>query len=157
MKIRETLLLIPFFVISISGDGYSQNKLFEEEQIIKTLKVFYREYFLEETKIDTDGRAGRGTDDAKIELLKKKYCTEIFLTKLRKAFKNGLDYDPLANVQDYEMEWYKTLTIKKDKRKRNLYLVNYYPNGENLTVKLIIVKDNGIYKIDSILEPYWKL
>lgn len=164
MKIRQAFLLIPFFIISISRNCYSQNKLSEEKQIIKTLKVFYKEYFLEETKtkIDIDSTIGIGTDNAKIELLKKKYCTRRFLAKLRKAFKNELDYDPLVNAQDFDMKDYETLKIIRDKIKSNVYLVSfdYFEyDKENIQkpIKMVIVKENGMYKIDSIIDPYWKL
>jgi hypothetical protein len=161
---RKILLLAIFSGIFTSENSYSQNKTSEEKQIIKTLRTFYREYFLEETKtkIDTDGTAGIGTDYTKIELLKKKYCTKNFLIKLEKAFANELDYDPLVNAQDFDMKDYETLKIIKDKTKSNVYLVSfgyfeYDKNNIQKPIKMVIVKDKGMYKIDSIIDSYWKL
>lgn len=164
MEMRKILLLALFSIILASGNNYSQNKPSEEKQIIKTLRTFYREYFLEETKtkIDNDGTVGIGTDYVKIELLKNKYCTKNFLIKLEKAFANDLDYDPLVNAQDFDMKDYETLKINRDKRKKNVYHVSfgyfeYDKKNIQPPIKMVIVKDKGMYKIDSIIDPYWKL
>jgi hypothetical protein len=60
------------------------------------------------------------------------------------------------------MKDYETLKINRDKRKINVYLVSfdyfkYDKNNIQKPIKMVVVKDKGMYKIDSIIDPYWKL
>jgi hypothetical protein len=162
MKIKQILFLLSFFVTAISENNFSQSNLSEEKQVIKTLRTFYKEYFTEQTKIGVDGIVGTGTNYAKVELIRKKYCTQNFLVKLRKTTENELDYDPLVNAQDFDMKSYETLKIIRDKKGSNVYLISfdyfkYDKDNIQEPIKIVIVKDKGIYKIDSISDPYWKL
>lgn len=89
-------------------------------------------------------------DFEKINSIKKKYCTA---NLLRKIEKDELDYDPFLNAQDSNIEWIKTLSVKKDTKENNLYYVSYKDtyNGTQIVIKLIVLKEKESYKIDAIL------
>ena len=113
-----------------------------DEQIISMLKDFYTGYITENAKMPTDF--------AKINLMKKKYCTANLLSKIEKE---ELDYDSFLNAQDSNTEWLKTLAVKKDTKENNLYQVSYKDtyNGTQVVIKLIVIKEKESYKIDAIL------
>jgi len=88
------------------------------------------------------------------------YCSIHLIRHLDSLNKERLlDYDPFLNSQIIMLECLKTLTIKKDSVMDNLYYVSYnLPNQNNdlITIKLIIVKENGAYKIENIFSPRGK-
>jgi len=111
-----------------------------DKQVIIMLKDFYTSYITENAKMPPDF--------SKINSIKNKYCTSTFLHKLET---DKLDYDPFLNAQDCDTEWLKTLLIKMDTEK-NLYQVSYkdISSGTQVVIKLIVKKENKVYKIDAI-------
>jgi hypothetical protein len=63
-----------------------------------------------------------------------------------------LDYEPLIKAQDFGIDCLKTLTIRKDLKRDDLYYVSYIEPSTKMKViiKLIIVKEKGLYKIDYV-------
>lgn len=113
------------------------------DEQISMLKEFYKGYITENAKMPIDF--------AKVNLMKKKYCTANLLSKIEKE---ELDYDPFLNAQDSNTEWLKTLSVKKDTNGSNLYQVSYKDtySGKLVVIKLIVIKEKGSYKIDAILR-----
>lgn len=112
-----------------------------DEQILEMLKTFYTVYITENTKMPID--------IAKIESLKKQYCTTTLLQKIQNE---EYDYDPFLKAQDCSIEWLNTLSIKRENL-NNQYIVTYFDDYSktNITIKIIIVKELDSYKIDSIM------
>ncbi|TSJ44300.1 hypothetical protein FO440_09020 [Mucilaginibacter corticis] len=118
------------------------------------LKTFYTAYM--STFSDPDLKHG----DVKAIELRKKYCT----VKCRKQLVElgeSTDSDAVINGQDSDEKWTKTLVIKRDPKIAGHYSVSYsndeYREDKNLhkrttTIYLAIVKENGVFKVDKILN-----
>lgn len=106
------------------------------------LKTFYVIYISENAK--------ESINKKRINIIKKKYVTEKLLNKIEKE---ELDYDPIINAQDCDVQWSKTLEITNDCKKSQIYIVSYidvYSKRKN-TIKLFIIKEFGYFKISNIL------
>jgi hypothetical protein len=88
-----------------------------------------------------------------LDFLKKKYCTKDLIVKIDKQLKNDeIDYDPFIKAQDANIGDEKTLTIKKDEKKTNVFIVSYvsaYDHFKKVINTHVVKKIDG-YKIDSI-------
>ena len=113
-----------------------------EEQKIGMLKEFYTSYITANEKIPLDF--------AKIDSVKKEYCTANLLSKIKKK---KLDYDPFLKAQDSNIKWLKSLSVEKDSKEKNLYHVTYTDSfsGKKIIIDLIVIKKNESYKIDDIV------
>lgn len=147
----KTKMLMSFFTLgfmlfsTFSCKSNQPQNNFSDEQILGMLKSFYTSYIIEDSKMPTNYE--------KLDSIKSKYCTANLLNKIENQFKKQeLDYDPFLNAQDCDIEWLKTLTIRKDTKKSNLYYVSYADNYNNtkITIRLIVVKEKECYKIDSV-------
>ena len=134
-----TLGIILFNMFSCKSNQPQENT--SDEQILGMLKSFYSSYITENAKMPLN--------IAKIKSIEEKYCTINLLSKLENQ---ELDYDPFLKAQDSNIDWLKTLTIKRDSTKQDLYNVSYieiYSNTK-VTIKLIVIKQEEFYKIDSV-------
>lgn len=137
---KQTFTAILFLLI-FCFQVKSQTNKYSEKEIITMIKSFYTAYITETSKMPPDFN--------KIEVIKKEYCT---LSLLNKIEMQELDYDPFLKAQDCDAETLKTLSIKKDIKQKNLFYVSYNDNytKTEITIKLIIKKENDSYKIDTI-------
>jgi hypothetical protein len=140
----KTNYLYPFLTVIlllINGCGQAQTKS-SDEQAIKILNEFYSNYIIENSKSQIDQKT--------INSLKSKYCTSRLLNKIKIE---DLDYDPFLNAQDCDAEWLKTLTITRDSRKPNFYIISFVDNLSNKKnyIRLSVIKEKDTYKIDTIL------
>jgi hypothetical protein len=108
-----------------------------QEQITKMLKFFY-------TCLATIHNLN------KLDSVKKLNCTCNYFKEIEKQ--EMLDYEPLIKAQDFGFDCLKTLTIKKDLKRDDLYYVTYIETYTKMKViiKLIIVKEKEQYKIDYV-------
>ncbi len=141
MKTKIYILTIIFGFFS-SSTLYSQEKEknSSDKEIIEMLNTFYREYITENDNMPVN--------EKKINLIKKKYCTNNLIEKIKK---DDLDYDPLVNAQDISREWIKTMKITKDSKKENAYIVCFTDkyNKTPFCTKLLILKSKEGFKIDK--------
>jgi len=79
------------------------------------LKEFYTNYITE---------VSNGAEPKKILSLQKKYCTVALLKKIPKLIEQS-DSDPFLKAQDSNTEFLKTLSLRKDLKKSNTYIVSY--------------------------------
>ncbi|MDR0712828.1 MAG: YbjP/YqhG family protein, partial [Bacteroidales bacterium] len=64
-----------------------------------------------------------------------------------------LDYDPLIQAQDCDRETLKTLEIKPETGRENVYSVCYaWSNDKKICIRLLLTEENGYYLIDDILS-----
>ena len=79
-------------------------------------------------------------------------CTENMQKRLQDP---DLDYDPFIKGQYVMEEWAKSLNVKKGKADRE-YVVSFKKEKPTATkttdIHLILTKENGNYKIDTVLE-----
>ncbi len=138
-------ILIILLLIQASFSIYAQSELstISDGQIIKDLTNFYTLYITESSKNQPNER--------QLNLIKHKYCSDKLLRKLSLE---ELDYDPFLNAQDCDIEWLKTLTITKDNKSKNKYIVGFIDNFSNKknTIKLIISIISNKPKIIAIIE-----
>jgi hypothetical protein len=135
--------IILYFVIStfILGSATCQNSYIKDklaqEEIIKILKSFY-------THLATIQNLN------KIDSIKRVTCTKNYFMEIENH--DELDYEPLIKAQDFGFDCLKTLAIKKDLIRDNLYYVSYIESATKLKViiKLIIIKKNEQYRIDYV-------
>ncbi len=131
--------------------SYSQ-KPTEEQQAIEMLKQFY---FAQSAIKSTPQNIG------KIDSLQKMYCSKKLQKKLKEQFQlTGLDHDLLTNDFGIDSLGIKTLSISKDLKHNNNYIVSYtilddvVPNLSKKEIKVIInvtvQKEDGMLKVDDI-------
>lgn len=134
---------IVYFSYSINNFAVDtiQPNIVQQDTIVTTLLLFYTSYITENIEMN----------DQKVSELKKKYITSQFLDKLQKL---NLDYDPFVNAQDYDEDWLKTLKVIRNKEINGVYEVYRFDNYNKryVCIKLRIIKENGQYKIDSIVS-----
>jgi uncharacterized UPF0160 family protein len=125
------------FLMSTSK-AYQTKDVTPDEQIIKMLKCFYNSYIIESDKQQN----GKVTDS-----ILERYCTKKFLREMM-----DMDGNPFVKSQDIDPDWLKTLDIKKDRTRKQIYHVSFYSRWDNsrtlITIK--VIKHNGEYRIDSV-------
>ncbi|WDF54050.1 DUF3828 domain-containing protein [Mucilaginibacter sp. KACC 22063] len=140
MKLILTLLLV---ATAITSKAQSSSP----EQAITMLNKFYTAY-MSELSSDKDLKI----IDQTLSSLRQKNCTPACLKQFKKlAVKT--DADPFLKAQDCDKEWLKTLHIKKDPKKSNIYAVSYTAindTNEKIVIHLLVVNQNGLYKIAAI-------
>ena len=113
------------------------------------LKAFYNAYIILQSDIKPPK-----VQEEKVDSLLKRYCTSVFLNFYGTI--NGpdeLDWDPFLDAQFCSIDWLKSLTIKKDLKRNDLYYVSFIKdssNNELTTIELSVIKEKDIYKIDSL-------
>jgi len=146
--------ILIFLAVVFAAISNAQTNSFEEKQAINTLKTFYVAY-MSEFSDSGDIRQS----ETRLEELRNKYCT----AKCRKQYKRLVgetDGDPIINGQDSGVEFTKTLSFKRVDKTTNKYIVSYYffmkgeggkQHKETVTIKLLVIKENGNFKIDAFL------
>lgn len=115
----------------------------DEEKIIKFLKSFYSEYITECDSFSINW--------SQIEIIKEKYCTKSLIKKIKILQEDGMiDYDPFLNAQDCNINWLKTLNITKEEKDSCWYNVYYTDNYSDIKIKISIIKEGNLYKINDI-------
>ena len=88
------------------------------------------------------------TDNPKIDSLKVKYCTNNLLQNIAQ---HKSKYDPFLQTYDFDSTLLNTLKIKNEGISKRSYLISFkLKNDEETVVRLIVIKDKGIYQIDSV-------
>lgn len=139
------------------GCAQSQN---EEEQIKSMLKEFYMQYNAV-WKSSPDYTPDEFEE--KVFSLQKLYCSKKLNNELAKLYETyKLEHDLLTN--DFggtdEETLKSTLSVVKDDSSANTYVVSYTvhigypskPRDEKNVIHLKIIKEDGSYKIDEVLE-----
>jgi hypothetical protein len=147
---------ICFFIclIGLESSSNGQAKQNVDDPAIKMLKEFYTVY-------NTAWATTNGNDlIKKLHLLRSQYCTVAYQKKLEEEFKDvGLDHDELVNDAATDVTHLNTLKVIKDLKKSNEYIVSYMvfgkdvsnnPLQERIVMHLLVMKENGIYKIAAI-------
>lgn len=121
----------------------AQNK-FSEEQVKIMLRNFYTSY------IKTIS-SHKQPKYHKLDSIERVYCTPNYFNELRK-YSTKLEYNPLLKAQDSDLECLKTLTIKKDSIRDDLYYISYVLPFEKIliNIKLTVIKENNDYRIDCV-------
>jgi hypothetical protein len=150
MKTR-IYLLITYMILLGSNCRKAQDNAIEK-QSIAMLKEFYTSY---------SSLKFIAKDLQKIDSLQKKYCSISERKELKEEFRaNGLDHDLLTNDHGIDAKSLKTLTIIKSTTKTNDYIVSYLiqtlsaankPIQEKVILHVTIIKENGSFKIASVL------
>ncbi|HTE01717.1 MAG TPA: hypothetical protein VK668_20655 [Mucilaginibacter sp.] len=99
-------------------------------------------------------------DLKKIDSLQKKYCSINLRKELNEEYKaNGLEHDLLTNDHGINANSLKTLTVIKNSKKINGYIVSYFnqtisatnkPILERVILHVCVTKENGSIKIVSV-------
>jgi hypothetical protein len=108
------------------------------ETIVKT---FYTEYM---TEVSSSNLIEEENS------IKQKYCTKDLLDKIKKQFSEGeLDYDPFLNAQDANVNNIPSLTVLRDPKIKDKYIVSYIDNysKNRITINLLL---NDSLKIKSV-------
>ena len=146
---KPTLIILFTFICVFTSN--SQNN--DEKQAIAMLRTFYRSYM-----------SAFSINDPKLfqnnlKELREKYLTDRGKKEYKKLIEET-DSDPIIKAQDGDVKWAKTLSIKRDLKKPNLYILSYsndeYGDDGKLhknttTISLFVINQNGSYKIDHFL------
>ncbi len=141
---KKLLIIVLLAQISFSFKMYAQDSssaTISEGQIIKDLKSFYTLYITENAKNQPNEKL--------LSTIKHKYCSEKLLQKLSLE---ELDYDPFLNAQDCDIEWLKTLSVIKESKSKNKYVVSFVDNfsKKRNKIKLFVTVIENKTKITSI-------
>jgi len=142
---NKIIFLSLFTLLFMTGSSVYSQKISEEKQVIALLKEFYTIYM---TTVANDQPL---QSEKKIDSLKKKYCTKRLLLRLP-TLANQIDADPFLNAQDSSIDCLKTLSVRKNPKAFNQFIVTYFDiySQSKFIIYLTIVKENGNFKIDSI-------
>jgi hypothetical protein len=133
-------MLLAFLLIMTGSNSYCQST-YSDDEILKTLHKFYSAYIT--------ATCSSTPDQKKVKSIYNKYCTQKLLKDIQ-----GLDYDPFINAQDCAMNLLKNLKIYKAKNTSDLFIVTYPDDYDksNVIIKLKVIKQEGVYKINEILD-----
>jgi len=123
----------------MKGDEESVYYRFDNAEKLALLKEFYTRYI-------TD--VASGAEQKKLDALTKKYCTTKLLNKIPKLIEQT-DADPFLKAQDSDTGYLKTLTVDRDPKKEDQYIVSYVADHK-IIIHLIVVMTNKGYKIDAV-------
>jgi hypothetical protein len=155
MKTRIISSLFCVLFMATFEFSYAQNNS-DDKQAIKMIKEFYVEYY--KVWENTPTSVPANVLHEKIDSFAQKYCTKEARNKAKERFAYGQDF----LTKDYGIDslGLKTLSISKDIKEKNSYIVSYtilddvVPNVCKKEVKVIInaivQKEKGILKIDDI-------
>jgi len=139
-KTKLSVILLNIGIIFFSSPNSAQaQKDSSDKQVVAMLKDFYTSYMT---------AFSDGADENKFAAIQKKYCTAALLKRVPKLAEQW-DSDPFLKAQDSNVEYLKTLTVKKDLKKRDSYIVSYYA-VRTFVIHLLVIKQNESYKIDSV-------
>ena len=154
MFLRNYIIGFMFCLWGLKSSACEQAKQNIEDQAINMLKEVYIAY-------NTAWATTNGNIlIKKLDSLKMRYCTVTYQKKLKMEFKEvGLDHDELINDAATDVDHLNTLKVIKDPKKANEYIVSYMVFGkdvsnnllqEKIVMHVLIMKENGIYKIAAI-------
>ena len=146
MKILLTILLSVFLNLNHVNGQLFQHDNFSDEEITKMIKEFYASY------IPSLQLPFGDKNQEKIDSILNKYCSLNLLNEIRGDWANYTLLD--RNYSDNRM--LKTLTVQKDSQLNDLYHVSYSLENKTSTIKLLIVRLWGKYKIDYVWRDYNK-
>ena len=96
----------------------------------------------------------------KLDSLQSKYCTIAYHRELKKEFKEvGLDHDELVNDAATDVGHLNTLTVVKNPKRANEYIVSYMvfgkdvsndPLTEKIIMHIVVMQEGGNYKIAAV-------
>ena len=124
--------------IKINSAGKTELLINNDSLKIETIREFYKLYITEKAKDEVNSNY--------INKLKNKYLTTKLLSNLDKE---ELLSDPFVNVQDFSIDWLKSIKILKDNTKDNTYIISVNEEIKK-SVSLVVIKDVDSYKIDSL-------
>jgi|GEM_PF-2668603 len=114
-----------------------------DEEVFAMLRRFYTKYIRTLNKYPTDER--------KLQPLLKANCDAKLLARLNdKKWSGSLDYDPFLKAQDVELEWIRSLEVKRVPNK-DLYAVSFSETPDRIVVHLAVKEINGILKIKDVV------
>ena len=152
MKIRQLTVINLFWFLAGIPICFAQETKqgFDEKEAIQTVTNFYTEYLSLYSKED----ALLKTLDSERKEILQKYCTQKLLNFIDILRIQGrLDWNPFNEAQDYHPDWIKKMIIKKETKGDNIYSFlqwNPYDNRYDNIIYLKIVKENEVYKIESL-------
>jgi hypothetical protein len=144
MRVSFAIVLSVFFNLNHSNGQWITHDNFSEEEITKTLKEFYTIY------VRSLGLPFTDRHHDKIDSVLNRYCTLNLLNQVRGDWANY----SLLNNHDSDLQMLKTLTIQKDSKLDDLYYVSYLFQNKKTTIKLLLVRLRGKYKIDYVWRDY---
>ncbi|HVU95364.1 MAG TPA: DUF3828 domain-containing protein [Puia sp.] len=114
-----------------------------DEEVFAMLRGFYTKYIRTLNKYPTDER--------KLQPLLKANCDAKLLARLDdKKWSGSLDYDPFLKAQDVELEWIRSLEVKRVPNK-DLYAVSFSETPDRIVVHLAVKEINGVLKIKDVV------
>jgi hypothetical protein len=116
-----------------------------EEQIIKTLHEFYKNYISASCEIPEDF--------AKVDSILHKYTTNQLLNQIQDP---DIDYDLLINGNNIEEDWLNAMSISVDLEDSSIYNVSfeyqYLDETMQKIIRLQMMQTSDGYKIDRVIE-----
>jgi len=114
-----------------------------DEEVFAMLKTFYTKYIRTLNKYPTEER--------KLQPLLKANCDAKLLARLKeKKWSGKLDYDPFLKAQDVELEWIRTLEVRKVPNK-DQYAVSFSETPDRIVVHLVVKEVDGGLKIKDVV------
>ncbi|HVV55801.1 MAG TPA: hypothetical protein VHC47_10770 [Mucilaginibacter sp.] len=139
MRTRLSTFFLTLIAIAFNFNNYAQaQNSSSDRKAISMLNFFYTSYITEVSN------GNPRTFKRNIDSIQKKYCTTTLLAKIKKK---ELDTDPFLKAQDSNIEFLKTLVIKKDFKKPNTYIVSYGDNNDKTTIHLVVKEQKEVFKI----------
>lgn len=139
-------LILSIIILLCTSMNYGQtlNKIetqeeFSEIEITSMVKEFCVSYIKENIK--------EHPNNEKTDSIREKYCTKNLIEQFGNPESN---FDSFINAQLFNEELFNSINIKKSKSANDIYFVALVYNKSPLTIKIRVVKENNIYKLDYI-------
>ena len=140
MKTKLSILFLALNIVFFSNLSCARGQSnSSDKQALTMLKEFYTNYITE---------VSNGAEPKKILSLQKKYCTVALLKKIPKLIEQS-DSDPFLKAQDSNTEFLKTLSLRKDLKKSNTYIVSYIAD-KKIIINLEVVHENETFRIAEV-------
>ncbi len=144
MKPVTQSVAISLCVVFISALSCKSAPTSEEEKVKSMLKTFYANYV----------RMNSGVDSDKTDSLMNKYCTAKLIRYANNLYSeppSKINSDLFLQTQMIDVRILENLRIQKDLKADNVYYVSYtYGSNSPIIVKLSVIKERDVYKIDHV-------
>jgi hypothetical protein len=142
-QITLVLITLTIFILLDCKNTSTQEK-YSEIEVKEMLRLFYVHYINKNAILD----------QVKSDSILKVYCSEKLIFHVNKLYaEQAIDADPFVNSQMIDVRMLEHIDFAKDVHKDYVYYVRYTYGDSKNEIKLSVIKEKEIYKVNHIFIP----